>query len=333
MPPPDPAYLQMVETRVLETAVAAKQHARPAELAWTSADARGVGGNRHSPNGATDPEAGVLAVRGASRGPLFAVATIYGMHPTVMHEDSTLISADFPHYARLHLQESFGRNLNVVYHSGPAGNQSPRYFVKAQTFAEAERLGRKLGEAVATSVRDLSADAFSMDCELAGALATVELPRRKLPTIAEAEALLAACRADYQRLKSEGADRPRARTAEVAVFGAEGVLALARAQQNGDVDRLLETYRPIQVQVVRVGNACVAGLPGEIFTEFGLTLKQHAPCKAFVVAYANGQLQSYVVTPEAAAAGGYEAAGRLFEPQAGSIMVGAALDLMRKLLP
>ena len=46
--------------------------------------ARGVGGNRHSLDGPTDPEVGILAVRVS--GKLAAVALIYGMHPTVMHD-------------------------------------------------------------------------------------------------------------------------------------------------------------------------------------------------------------------------------------------------------
>ena len=42
-----------------------------------------------------------------------------------------------------HLQENLP-GLDVVYHTGPAGNQSPRYYVSGQTFAEADRLGCKL---------------------------------------------------------------------------------------------------------------------------------------------------------------------------------------------
>ncbi|HYE74038.1 MAG TPA: hypothetical protein VEF04_11940, partial [Blastocatellia bacterium] len=56
-----------------------------------------------------------------------------------------------------------------------------------------------------------------------------------------------------------------------------------------------------------------------------------APCQTFVVTYANGHLQGYIVTPEAAAAGGYEAASRLFEPEAGFIMADAAVSLLNQL--
>ena len=217
MPAPDQAYLKFCEDRIVEAALDAQRRAQPAELAWTTADARGVGGNRHAPDGPTDSEAGLLAVRSA--GQLLAVTLIYGMHPTVMHEDSTLVSADFPYYARRHLQEALGRNLVVLYHTAPCGNQSPRYFVNGQTFAEAERLGRKLGAAALRSL----ADARAGSGELASALRPVQLPRRVLPTVPAAEQLLAEYRAEFGRLKTAGAERAQVRTAECAVFGAEAV--------------------------------------------------------------------------------------------------------------
>jgi hypothetical protein len=431
MPPPDPSYLGYVEKQIVAAAVEAKQNAHPAELAWTTADARGVGGNRHSPHGAADPEVGVLAVRGA--GKLIAVAMIYGMHPTVLHEDSTLVSGDFPYFARLHVQEKLGKELVILYHTGPAGNQSPRYHVKGQTFAEAERLGRKLGASVLASLNgihtasphpspDLSPEGkgiaagitgidpsnlasrsprreeggqptpltetspssrrglqvkaitktredvsdgrsslaravsgrqsvcsplggedkgegcrsnalqFTNNPTLAGSLQSVNLKRRIFPSVADAEKLLTEYRATYDRLKAEGAERAKVRTAEVSVFGAEALLNLARAQQSGDLDRLLTRFRPFEVQVLRIGDACIAVLPGEFFAEYGLDLKKRAAAKSFVVTYANGELQGYIVTPEAAAAGGYEAASSMFGPQEGAKMVDTALQMIGRLV-
>jgi hypothetical protein len=56
-----------------------------------------------------------------------------------------------------------------------------------------------------------------------------------------------------------------------------------------------------------------------------------APIRTFPVAYANGELQGYIVTPEAAAAGGYEAASRVFEPEAGALLVDAARSALSAL--
>jgi hypothetical protein len=75
----------------------------------------------------------------------------------------------------------------------------------------------------------------------------------------------------------------------------------------------------------------LAALPGEQFVEYGLEIKRRAPGRAFVIGNANGELQGYIVTPEAAAAGGYEAAWALFRPESGARLVEAAVELMKEL--
>jgi neutral ceramidase len=332
IPAPDPAYLAMVGDRVVEAASAAKAAAAPAELAWTCADASGVGGNRLSREGVTDPECGVLAVRsaaGANR--LIAVAVIYGMHPTVLHEDSTLVSSDFPHYTRQHLRERFGEGVTVLYHTAPCGNQSPRYFVNGQTFAEAERLGRKLGAAVAGSLGGIKDVDWSSSPCLGTALEPVDLPRRRLLPLNEARALLEEYRSRYEHLKAVGAPRPEIRTAECAVFGAEGTVGLAEAEASGAIDRLLARYAPIEVQALQIGDVRVVGLPGECFTDYALAIKRAAKTRTFVVSLVNGELQGYIVTPEAFAAGGYEATNAIYAPESGDVLVKTALALVKQL--
>ncbi|NWG12619.1 MAG: hypothetical protein HXY20_03695 [Acidobacteria bacterium] len=317
MPMPDADYLQFCEDRFVESAVAARVDARPAGLCWTTADGTGVGGNRNSPEGPADPEVGVLAIQ--ADGKLHSLAVIYGMHPTVLHEDSTLVSADFPHFVRRDLQDRHG--ARVLYFTGPCGNQSPRRHVAAQTFSEAERLGRLLGSAVEASLDDLQFDGNPV---LSGRITSVDLPWRKLPTVAEAQDLVARRREEYERLKAAAAPRADVRTAEVAVFGAEATLRLAQC----DVEAVLASVLPAEVQVLRIGDSCVVGFPGEIFVEYALDLKTRAPIRTFVIAFANGELQGYIVTAEALAAGGYEAASSLFVPAAGRMLVDAALGAM-----
>ncbi len=331
--PPDEAYLDFLTKQTVDAAGEAADAARPAEVAWTTADAAGVGGNRHSPDGVADPEVGVLVVREGESDAndekkLMAAVVDYAMHPTVLHEDSLLVSSDFPHYARELLARRFGSQFTVVYQNGPSGNQSPRYFVNGQTFAEAKRLGEKLGRAVAAAVELIDDAEFKSDCQLWGRLAEVELPRRVMPSVPEAEKLLADYRATFQRLRDEGALRAEVRTAECAVFGAESTLTLAKAEQSGQIARTLAQYRPLEVQAVGIGGATFVGLPGESFTEYALMLKKRAGKGVFVVSLVNGELQGYIVTPEAARAGGYEATNSLFAPEAGRILVDAALALL-----
>lgn len=331
LPEPDAAYLPAVQDALCEAARDARAHSAAAGLAWTTADATGVGGNRHAPDGATDPECGILFVRRVADQRPLAAALVYGMHPTVLHEDSTLYSSDFPHFARAALRDAFGDDLVVLYHTGPSGNQSPRYHVTGQTFAEAERLGRCLGKAVATACADLPAAEFSAAPTLAGMLQAVELPRRPLLEVPAAAAQLKVYQDRYAALQAAGAPGPEVRTAECAVFGAESSLGLARAQADGTIEALLAAYAPLEVQVLAIGETFLVGFPGEIFTEFGLRLKTEAPGRTFVAGLVNGELQGYIVTPDAAAAAGYEATNSLFAPAAGTVLVETALACIRQL--
>lgn len=330
--PPDPDYLEQFHQGIIEAAVAAHATAEPARLAVTSAIAEGVGGNRLDPNGVFDSEVGLMAIQRQRDDRWLALNLIYGMHPTVLHEDSRLVSSDFPHFTRRQIAEAFP-DVTTLYHLGPCGNLSPRHHVKAQTFAEAERLGRRLGASVVRTLRSLTPVDFCDELKLAAILREVELVDNSFPSVAEAEVSLNQARERYEQLKRSGAPRAEVRTAECVIFGCEEALTLAQAQASGELAKWQERYRRAEVQVLRIGELFLAAVPGEQFVEYGLEIKQRAPHRAFIISLANGELQGYIVTPEAAVAGGYEAAFALFRPESGRRMVNAALEMMEALRP
>jgi hypothetical protein len=332
-PPPDQEYMELFHKGVIGAAIAAHAATRPSQIAITSAIAEGVGRNRLDPEGPFDPEVGLLAVRSESDSHLYALDMIYGMHPTVLHEDSKLVSSDFPHFTREHIAETFP-GITVVYHNGPCGNLSPRYDVKAQTFAEAERLGRRLGKSIVKSLqalKDSDFSPFSPYLSLAASHRKVDLVPNVFPSVAESETKLRAARDRFEQLRREGAPHGTSRTAECVMFGAENALALARAQTTGELARRQAEYAKAEVQVLRIGDIYLVGLPGELFVEYALEIKRRAPRRAFVISMANGELQGYIVTPEAAAAGGYEAAWAMFAPESGKRMAKASLDLIENM--
>jgi neutral ceramidase len=324
----DPDYVSFFKDSIINAAITATIDPKPAEIAWATAYTKGVGGNRLSPDGVTDPEVGILAIRDTSSKKIIALSIVYSMHPTVLHEDSKLISADFPGYTREYLCKSLGEELTVLYHTGTSGDQSPRHSVKAQTFDEAKRLGYKLGESILKSIIQITD--FKQDAILAGKITPVELPPRITPPVIDAKENLRLRIAEYEYLK-KNADRAVIRTAECAVFGAEETLTLSRCQESGELSRRIREYMPAEVQVLKIGDCYLAGLPGEIFVEYGLQIKKFATCKTFIVSLVNGDLQGYIVTKDAKESGGYEANNSLFEPESGKIMVDTALKLVEEM--
>ncbi|MCK4600848.1 MAG: hypothetical protein KAU28_00180, partial [Phycisphaerae bacterium] len=326
VPKTDPTYVRFMEDAIVTAAVKAYELAQPAELGLAVADGTGVGTNRRDPAGPADPEVPVLVVRSTTSGENIAAMIVYSMHPTVLHEDSTLVSGDFPAMARQYLQHNvLGKDCPVLYHTGPAGNQSPRHVTKANTFAEARRLGEMLGRSVAGVIPGIQ---YTSDVKLNCCRDFIELPRRTFPSVEQAEAGLQRAVSRLEKLCRRGASRQEVRTAECDWFGAEETLTLARAAADGRLNEAQKSCMPAEVQVIAVGPRAFVGWPGEVFVEYSLAVKARC-AETFVVCLANGELQGYVVTEAAAAEGGYEASNALFDgPASGKLLVDKTLELL-----
>jgi hypothetical protein len=95
-----------------------------------------------------------------------------------------------------------------------------------------------------------------------------------------------------------------------------------------------ELVEDVEIQVIAVGEAAIAGYPAEYFTEFGLRTKAGSPFDITLVAELANGWHGYVPTQEAFAHGGYEtrfAYQSRLAPEAGDRMCETALDLLRQL--
>ncbi len=318
VPPADPRYLQLLEDRMVEAACKAVELKQPARLGLAVADATGIGTNRRDPQGPADMEMPVLLIQNTDGSRNLSAMLICSMHPTVMHEDSSLVSGDFPGMARIFLQDHvFGKECVVVHHTGPAGNQSPRHVTQSNTFEEAIRLGELLGRAVAKVIPDIK---FSNQIALGVMRGFVEMPARKFPKVEDAEHVQQAAKKKLDRLRADGAPQTEIRTAEVDWFGTEKALTLARATADGLLDEVARSVMPAEIEVFSIGEWRFVAWPGEVFIEYSLKVKERLP-NTFIISLANGTLQGYIATPEAIAAGGYEAFSGIFAPESGQMLV------------
>jgi len=326
---PDSQYLEWVVEQAILSGVEAFNRAQAAEIGFALADSSAIGGNRRVAGGTADPEVPVLAVREADGQGLLAILLVVSVHPTVLHEDSTLVSGDFPGHTRTALQQDFG-GIPIVYFTGAAGNQSPRHFTRNNTVSEASRLGNLLADSVKAALQEMVFEK-SPRLGLEG-IQVEEFLFNDFPEVEAAKQREERLRLRFESMREAGEDPRVIRTAETDWFGAIRMRLLAERKASGELEATSrENCLPAEIQVLRVGAQLFVSWPGEVFVEFALALREKRPdCR--VITYANGHTQGYLVTAEAVEEGGYEASAATFKsPESAQALVSATIELLNSL--
>lgn len=318
VPRVDKDFLKFVEESTIKAACKAVENAESADIVIVVGDATGVGTNRHNPEWAKDMEVPALFVKNKN-GAFIGCLLVCNMHPTILHEDSTLYTSDFPHFVRKQLQDlALGKECPVVYFTGTAGNQSPRHVTKANTFEEAERIGNIVADSVLAKLNETIS--FSSKITISTAQKFVDLPKRVFPTLEWAETHRNRTKAKFENLKLNSQKPQEIRTAEVDWFGSKELLYLSELNQENKLIEAYEGSLPAEIQIIKIGDWRFVAWPGEVFVEYGLELKKHFNNVAMIT-YANGELQGYIVTKEAQEKGFYEAGNSFFDYTAGELML------------
>ena len=330
VPKADPEYISYLVDKLVQVYTEAFQNKKECKIAITTADGSGVGGNRRSKTDAVDPQVPVVVLKEIATDKIFALSTIYCMHPTVLHEDSKLYSADFPGYTRQYIKKKLGEDVVLLYHTGPSGNQSPRHFIKANTFDEAQRLGFILGERIVESIGQLRNGSFKDWVVLSAKQSSQMLPKKKFMSIGEAESKMIFVKNKLKQMQQNSAHPSEIRTVECDWFAAEENLQLAQMAATGELEQVYQTVLPAEINIIGIDNNHFVFLPGELFVEYSLTIKGSSPEKTFVASLSNGVLAGYIVTEAAEQEGGYEASNSIFPAKAGQKIVNEALQMLGK---
>lgn len=327
VPKVDNDYLEFVEEQTIKSACNAFKAAEPAEICFVVADATGAGTNRHNPAGPKDMDVPVLLVRDKNN-KYIGCMLVCSMHPTILHEDSTLFSGDFPYFVREGLKQFLGEDCTIVYFTGTAGNQSPRHVTKSNTFEEAERIGKIISDSVKSKLNDRLN--YTSNVSIFTGQKFTDLPKRRFPTTADAKSHRDRTKKRFEDLKMSKASPREIRTAEVDWFGSEELLFLSKLAQEDKLKSAYDSSLPAEVQVLKVGKWAFIAWPGEIFVEYGLELKKEFE-NVSLITYANGELQGYIVTKEAQDKGYYEAGNSLFDYTSGDIMLEETIELLKEM--
>ena len=327
----DPAYLADLLDKITDTIIRAKSSAFDAEIGFGEKHCgaeMGIGGNRRDKNGLADPWINVMAIR-EKGGSIRGILTNYALHPTFLHEDSSLVSADYPCYLRMELAETFGGAL-VGFAQGASGDQSSRYFRQGQSFDEAERVGRLMGKVAAEAVNAMT---FTDTVTLRHAMAELPIPIREYPPIAELEEKVRVRTEIYKKLIADKASYLEIQNANLRVLGAEDMLGYALCVRDGKRIDLRDDENPVEISVFAINDHVLAGSQGELFVEYALKVREDSPAATtFFFELANGCLPGYCVNDDAYEEDGYEAGNCMLAPGFGNVVAQTALDLIAEVL-
>ena len=327
---PDAEYLAKLENKLVALIEEASKNTFPARIGVNKGycgKEQGVGGNRRIPGGPADPEVCVVGVQDMS-GNWRGCLVKYALHPTVIHSESTLVTADYPAYIREYLLKA-KPGMKLLFAQGTSGDQSSRYFRSGQSFDEACRIGTAIGLEVD---RVLNGMTFTEDAELFVRSVETDLELRDLPERSLAEENVRKAENGLESLKAANAPYIDIRNAELKLLGAEDILGYVRLSEKNIEPELLTDEIPAEIQVIGIGDCRIVGIQGEMFVELGLKIKDESPfMNTFVIELANGVLPGYAYTREALKAGGYETDTSMLSARSGEIIAEKALELLNKL--
>ena len=292
----------------------------------------GVGGNRRLPGGPHDPLVSVMAVKD-TKDVIRGIFVNYTLHPTFIHEWSTVCTADYPAYIRIQLNE-LEKDAVVGFAQGASGNQSSRYYRQGESYDEAERVGRTLAKAAYTVIEK---EEWKTELDIRTADTEIEVPIRDFGTEEELIEQMNHDKKVYEELYAKyGDSKVREeyylwQNANLKLLGSEDQLGYVRMHKRGVKIELLEEEAPAEVQVFRLGDTCVVGAQGEIFVEYALYVKAMAGFgKVIFNELANGVLPGYLYTPESLVTGGYETDTSMLDKSFGRKLVDAILDTVEE---
>ncbi len=314
----DPVLKEMTLRKIIGAGQWAANNLRPARVRISQGELTGLGRNRNDPLAPIDSSLTVLRVDGEDGRPL-AVVSNFGCHPTVLGPENLSISADYPGAARAALRKIYPETV-FLFLNGASGDISTRFTRRGQGFDEVERLGYLLaGETlkVMQTATDLA------NTPLHGETRALRLPYRRFPPVEEAQRQLDGLQAELDQMRATGKPAGELRKAITRVEGAQGQAVMARTYGAAAAG---ET----QMQVLRIGDLALVGLPGEPFTRIVLDIKTASPIKnTIVVSYAN-DYSGYFPDRASVLAGSYEALISPYDETVGDQLTRAALQLLDK---
>ena len=257
----------------------------------------GVGGNVRLPTGDVDPA--VLALLVETDAGDRTVLYNFACHPVCTTSEETLISADWPGYARERVRE-VSPDADVLYLNGAAGDVNPTGATEPRSgetvYEYMADVGSAVGDAVLDAVENAEGGRSVAEPPIVAKRIELSLPLKATPPQERLEARLDELETATEACESNGDEvgRETLREYEQYVRNLQDISAWGA--------RTLAAPLPY----VEIGGVGIVGLPGEVLVEHGRAFKERADADVLLPAgYAN-EYVGYVPPLAELENGGYE---------------------------
>lgn len=280
--PLDSAWVEILEKKIAGAIALAKRNLQDVTISAGKGQAFVNMNRRGKP--AIDRELGVVRINRNNGNPLAVIMT-YPCHPVIVPWNAYSISADYPGVATA-LIEKYYNDVISLFFTGTCGDINP--LVVCRDFGAVKRLGTIVG-AEALRVSEELTD-FNSEIELKAAKENLILKSQEIPTAEKLQEIIDA----GSQLENPELDWQYTWAKDALEYAKAGKLS-------DDI--------PVEVQVFAIGkDIAFAGIPGEVFVEIGLEIKEKSPFKfTFPIECTNGCV-GYMPTRSAFDEGGYEPA-------------------------
>ncbi len=279
--------------------------------------------------GPIDPQIGIVSLTSADGDKPFGILSSFALHLDTV--GGTEFSADYPFYISRIVQESLGNDVVSIFGTGTCGDINhvdPATPDRNKT----DFIGTSVGKTLVAALPDLT-PVESPRLQVRHVQVKAPLQNSTPKQLQTSRQLLAEIRGGkqaeffahvdaYKRVLLDGL-RNRLdvdQSMEEAGWGLSAALA-------GSGDTL-----PVDVHVITIGrDVAIVTLPGEVFVDLGLAIKNASPFKTTLVIELSNVVETiYIPTRPAYVGGGYEVVNSMLAPGGGELLVEAAIQLLQQ---
>lgn len=284
------------------------------------------------PAGPIDPEIGIVMFYDVKSNKPVSGLLNFALHLDVVKEYGAVyqqsglgsrnsVSADYPYWIDTSLKKEFGNTFISVFFTGCCGNINHWDFSKPGPQSGHKTKSKQIGDSLYSSIMRALPLAKDELPSLASRCRVINVPLQSFT----AEELAWAKGVNSSSLSGKS-EEPSERKQFLDNVKRRRILWLDEEKQKG-----IESLG-LDVQVFRLtNNTAIVTLPGEMFVEYGLAIKNFSPFENTIVIELSNQAIGYVPNKKAFPQGGYEVENSRLAPGGGEMLADAAIKMLKEL--